>query len=261
MLAHVHIMKTAGQTIRGILRQSFTGQHCDLIAGGPATEKDVRWARRFYPQLKSIAGHCVLPHGNLEEAGSDLRYFTFLRDPVQRCASHYQFSMERRPDRIPFETWLLRNTNYTTRVLTKTDNAQQAIEILEKKIGFVGFVERFNESLVLMERWCDDPEFNIRYQSVNIAPDNRIKNEILNDARSVAMILECHQADQVVVRYAREVIYPRQVKAFGPELPALVQELEESLPGPTILSFTRFVATAKRNILYKPFSKYVRRAA
>jgi hypothetical protein len=260
MLAHVHIMKTAGQTFRLILRQSFPGKHCDLMAQKIATADDIRWARRFYPGLKSVAGHCVLPHSNLHEAGLPVRYFTFLRDPVQRCASHYQFSMERKPQRVPFEQWLLEKTNYTTQMLCGSDRAEQAIEVLERKIGFVGFVERFNESLLLFERWCDDDELDVRYRSVNVAPDNTIKNEILNNPKAVALIRECHQADEVVFRHARDVIYPRQVKAFGPTLATKLQEFEESLPGPTILSFARFAATAKRNMLYKPLSRILRAA-
>src|SRR5205823_14062227 len=151
MLAHVHIMKTAGQTFRAILRQSFPGKHCDLIATKAATAGDICWAKRFYPGLKSIAGHCVRPYTDLEQAGLTPRYFTFLRDPVQRCASHYQFSMERKTQRMPFEEWLLCTPNFHTRILSDSQDADRAIEILEKKIGFVGFVEQFNESLVLFK--------------------------------------------------------------------------------------------------------------
>jgi hypothetical protein len=261
MLAHVHIMKTAGQTFRAILRQSFPGQHCDLIATNVATAADIQWAKRFYTGLKSIAGHCVRPFTDLDDAGLEPRYFTFLRDPIQRCASHYQFSMERKPKRVPFEQWVLRKTNFHTRILSDSEDAGRAIEILEKRIGFVGFVERFNESLVLFERWCGDEQVNIQYRSVNIAPDNRIKQEILGDPRCVALMEECHQADRAVYAYARDVIYARQVKQFGPTLPAKLQELEDSLPGPTILSFKHFAATAKRDMLYKPLTRYVRRAA
>jgi hypothetical protein len=262
MLAHVHIMKTAGQTFRAILRQSFPGRHCDLLAGRrPATASDVRWARHFYPGLKSIAGHCVTPHSNLREAGLNPRYFTFLRDPFQRCVSHYQFSMQRAASRIPFEKWLGKYRNFQTRILSRSQEADRAIEVLDRRIGFVGLVERFNESLVLFQDWCNDPELDIRYQSVNIATDNHIKNEILADPKAVALIDEYHEQDRILYRYARDVIYNRQVKQFGPTLPAALQDLEDSLPGPTILSFSHFVAAAKRDILYKPMTRYIRRAA
>ena len=260
MLAHVHIMKTAGQTFRAILRQSFQGNHCDLIVGRPAAASDVRWAKRFYPGLKSIAGHCVTPHSDLDAAGLNPRYFTFLREPRERCVSHYQFSMQRRGSRIPFEQWLLKYANFQTRILSKTQDIGRAIEVLDRRIGFVGLVERFNESLVLFRPWCHEPDLDIRYRSHNIATDNRIKKELLANPRTVALIDECHAQDRILYAHARDVIYPRQVMEFGPTLADELRELEDSLPAPTILSFTQFVATAKRNMLYKPLTR-LRQAA
>jgi hypothetical protein len=261
MLAHVHIMKTAGQTICSILRQSFSGHHCDLVVPRPAMAKDLRWAMRFYPALKSIAGHCAVPYGDLEVAGFAPRYFTFLRDPIDRCISHYQFSVQRNGCRQPFERWLERHANYQTRALSDTQDASRAIDILEERIGFVGLVERFNESLVLLRRWSGTNELDVRYRSRNIATNNRIKKRLLTDPATVARIKECHAADSKLYAYTRDVIYPRQKERFGPRLAAALQELEDSLPGRTVLSFTQFVASAKRNILYKPLTRYRLRAA
>jgi len=261
MLAHVHIMKTAGQTVRGILRQSFVGTHCDLLARRGATTRDLIWARRFYPELKSIAGHGVLPHANLHQAEPSLRYFTFLRDPVQRCVSHYQFSFPKKRHFPPFEEWIREHANFQTQILCGTEDACRAIEVLEKRIEFVGLVERFNESLILLQQWCGDQTLDLHYQSINVATDNTIKKRLLSDPKVMALIEEFHQQDCEVFRYARDVIYPRQTKQFGPLLAQAVADLEAELPGPTILSFQQFVAAAKRNVLYKPMTKFLHRAA
>lgn len=260
MLAHVHIMKTAGQTICGILRQSFPGQHCDLVVPRPALARDVRWALRFYPRLKSIAGHCVVPYSDLKEAGFSPRYFTFLRDPLQRCVSHYQFSVQRNGLRQRFDRWLMLHTNYQTQALSNGQQAARAIEILEERIGFVGLVERFHESLVLLHHWCLGL-LDVRYRARNIATDNSIKDKLLADPETVERIHEFHEADYEVYAYARDVIYPRQMQQFGAGLAAAVAELEESLPAPTILSFNQVVASAKRNWLYKPLTRYRLKAA
>jgi len=261
MLAHVHIMKTAGQTICRILRQSFPGNHCDLVVPRPATAYDVRWAKRFYPGLKSIAGHCVVPYSDLEQAGFAPRYFTFLRDPVERCTSHYQFSVQRNGCRQRFDRWLTLHTNYQTQTLSNTQQASRAIEILEQRIGFVGLVERFNESLVLLRHWCGQGQLDVRYRSRNIAADNHIKRQLLADPETIARIREYHEGDYELYAYARDVVYPRQAQRFGPGLAAAVAELEDSLPGPTILSFNQVVASAKRNMLYKPLTRYRLKAA
>ena len=52
----------------------------------------------------------------------------------------------------------------------------------------------------------------------------------------------------------------RQVKQFGAGLAQNVAELEADLPGPVILSFQQFVAAAKRNVVYKPMTRLLRRA-
>ena len=261
MLTHVHIMKTAGQTICGILRQSFAGNHCDLVVPRPATAKDIRWAMRFYPGLKSIAGHCVVPYGDLEQAGFRPRYFTFLRDPIERCVSHYQFSVQKNHCRQSFDRWLTRHANFQTKILSSTDDASRAIELLEKRICFVGLVERFNESLVLLRHWSGNDAFDVRYRSRNIATDNRIKKQLLASPGTVARIEELHTADLQLYAHARDIIYARQTAQFGPGLDQAVEEMEASLPGPAVLSLQQFVASAKRNMLYKPLTRYRTRVA
>ena len=61
----------------------------------------------------------------------------------------------------------------------------------------------------------------------------------------------------------RDVIYPRQLQQFGATLAAEVAELEGAIPVPTILSFGRLMATAKRDLIYKPLTRspHHRRAA
>lgn len=255
VLAHAHIMKTAGQTICDILRQSFPGQHCDLQGGHVATAADLRLAERFYPRLKSIASHCVVPAGDLVAVGDWFRFFTFLRDPVRRCASHYQFVCRRTKSPANFDTWLEKNANYQTRFLAREANADRAIEVLDRRVGFVGLVERFNESLVLLRRWSQEPALDIHYRSRNMAKDNRIKQQLLADPKIVARIREHNAEDYKLYRYACQVVYPRQVGQYGPLLEADLAELESSLPAARKASIARTLASAKRNLFYKPVAR------
>jgi len=261
MLAHVHVMKTAGQTLREILRQSFTGQHCDLRASGNyATAADLRWALQVYPQLKSIAGHHVVPYSDLEDVGRELRYFTFFREPVARFASHYQFGCHNASRLLPFDEFLDRFANLQTRHIASVPQASAAIEMLQRRIGFVGLMEKFNESLVLLKHWSGEP-LELPCHSQNIAPSNDIKQRLLSDPRSVERIRAAHSEDLRLYDYARDVIYPRQVARFGPGLAAAVSELTEAEPAANILSFSRLLATAKRDLLYKPLTKSPHRKA
>lgn len=265
MLAHVHVMKTGGQTVCDILRQSFPGNHCDLQSSNLATPRDLEIALRYYPQMKSISGHGVRPLAGLEEVCDSLRYFAFLRDPVSRCVSHYQFLRRKNALTADFRSWITGFANYQTRFLTgsptskgqRVCTAEQAIDVLEERVGFVGLLEKFNESLVLLRAWSQEESLDIRYRARNIATDNRIKQELLADPDAMALIHECHEEDQKLYRYAVDVMYARQVDQFQGSLDVDVANLRHSTPNAGRIIATA-MASLKRNMLYKPA---VRRAA
>jgi hypothetical protein len=267
LIAYIHVMKTGGQTMCDILRQSFPGRHCDLQVKGVATADDLRFARRFYPRLRSIAGHGVVPLSNLAEACDSIRFFAFLRDPVERCVSHYQY--RRNKDEVSeFEPWLEKFANYQARFLGRTHAAQdpwaiepsagRAIEAIERHVGFVGLQERFDESLVLLRRWVDDPEFDIEYRSRNVATKSSIRKQLLGDPRIVELIRSRHQEDQKVYEYVRDKVYPRQVQLYGPGLADDVATLRSRLPAPQRRVVRRALGSIRRGLLYKPLARALR---
>jgi hypothetical protein len=264
LLAYVHVMKTGGQTMCDILRQSFPGRHCDLQAKGAATSDDLRFARRFYPRLKSIAGHGIVPLGDLASACDSIRYFMFLRDPVERCVSHYQYRRNK-DETSGFEPWLAKHANYQTRFLCRTHetgeswpavaDADRAIEAIDRKVGFVGLQERFDESLVLLARWVDDPAFDVAYRARNVASASSIRKQILGDPSMVEMIRAHHVEDEKVYRHVRDVVYPRQLALYGPTLASDVATLRARLPAPQRRIVARSLAAVRRGVFYKPLAR------
>lgn len=264
LIAYIHVMKTGGQTMCDILRQSFPGRHCDLQVKGVASADDLRFARRFYPHLRSIAGHGVVPLSNLAEAAGSIRFFAFLRDPVERCVSHYQYRRNK-DETAGFEPWLALNAEYQTRFLCRrhdvTDpwsapaDADDAIEVIERHVGFVGLQERFDESLVLLRRWVDDERLDIEYRSRNVARSRALRERLLGDARIVAMIEAHHVQDAKLYRYVRDVVYPRQVQCYGPGLADDVAALQQRLPAPQKRVLARTLASVQRGLLYKPLAR------
>lgn len=264
LIANIHVMKTGGQTMCDILRQSFPGRHCDLQVKGVATADDVKFARRFYPRMRSIAGHNVVPLSNLAEACDSIRYFAFLRDPVERCISHYQY--RRNKDEVSdFEPWLEKFANYQVRFLSRTHTAQdpwtieahaeRAIEAIERHVGFIGLQERFDESLVMLKRWVDDPEFDIEYRARNVAAKSTIRKQLLGDPRIVELIRARHEEDAKLYRYVKETVYPRQVSRYGDGLDSDVAKLRARLPAPQRRVVARALASVKRGLLYKPLAR------
>jgi hypothetical protein len=264
LLAYVHIMKTGGQTMCDILRQSFPGRHCDLQVKGVATAGDLRFARRFYPRLRSIAGHGVVPPSDLATDCDSIRFFAFLRDPVERCISHYQYRRNK-DETSDFEAWLALNAEYQTRFLCRKHDAadpwsmpadaDRAIEVVERHLGFVGLQERFDESLLLLRRWVADERFDIEYRSRNVARSGALRERLLGDARVVAMIEAHHVQDAKLYRHVRDVVYPRQVQCYGPGLAADVGELKRRLPAPQKRVLARALASVQRGLLYKPLAR------
>jgi hypothetical protein len=264
LIAYAHVMKTGGQTMCDILRQSFPGRHCDLQADGVVTPADLRFARRFYPRLRSIAGHGVVPLGDLASACDSIRYFLFLRDPIERCVSHYQYRRNK-DETSDFEPWLEKHANYQSRFLLRTGrpggswpavaDAAAAIDAIERHVGFVGLQERFDESLVMLTRWVGDPEFDVAYRARNVAASSSIRKQILGDPRTVDMIRAHHVEDEKLYRHVRDVLYARQVAQYGATLDADVAALRARLPAPQRRVLARSLAAVKRGVFYKPLAR------
>ncbi len=225
------------------------------------TPRDFRRTRWVYPGLKSIAGHPVVPFGPLAEQCEELRFYTFLRDPLARTASHFQHAVGHRNIDVTFDDFIASGAaaNWQTRKLCGSDDADEAIRILEQRVQFVGLVDRFDESLVLLEAFSGEPSFDIRYRRQNSARNPQLKKNILEDARCRSMLEEVNRSDLIVYRYAVEEIFPRQMQqwgdAMGERLKALHAANESFRPREPLLG------TVVRDLLYKPLLPICSRGA
>lgn len=252
MLAFVHMEKTAGQTVRAILRKNFGTRHCDFLVNRQARTSDWEWVRKCYPRLESVGGHSVMPYGEFDRIFQNVRYFTYLRDPIRRCLSHYQYIIDCKSAVDEFPKWILTQRNYQTRFLCGEENADRAIEILQQKIGMVGLVERFNESLLLWKRWTGCPRLDVTYRSVNVAQSNRLKQQLLSEQRNRDLLEECHVEDLKLFRYVIEEVYPRQQREYGDSLDSDLADFERSLSTASNWTFRGLLGKAKRNLIFRP---------
>jgi hypothetical protein len=183
LIAYVHIFKTAGTTLTGILRRNFSIRHFDsrLLQERPAiTAAQLRRVLLIYPRLESVAGHAVRTHTDLKAAFPQIRFYTFLRDPVKRAISAFLFT---RSIRIEEGRWrpgsdkeiedslvdfVGRLEDGYCRILAPdSGDPEAAIEVIETKMDFVGLVEHFDESLALMRNWIGKADFDPRYRRLN----------------------------------------------------------------------------------------------
>jgi hypothetical protein len=266
MLVFVHINKTAGRTVRYILRSSYGPRHCEVEpwhaewGGPPFTTSDLKRLRRIYPKLASIAGHRLTGYTDLYEEGTVFRYFTFLRDPLKLCASRFQYHVQyRRKADLVFEEWIQQEwlRNAQTKQIGGTQHAVDAIRIIEGKDMFVGLTELFDESLVLLKGLRAD-DLDIRYTSVNVARTNTLAAELLSNHRSRQAIVEANQEDLALYDYVKSDLFPIFQRDYGRSFDDKVAEYRNR----SRRKFNRrnlTVSRLKQYTLYKPVLRLHRR--
>ncbi len=231
MLAFVHIEKCAGQTVHWILRSSYGRHHCDILpwqgynAMTPLdgfTASDLRRLKAVYPRLKSIAGHKVRIYTDLKQTQPDVQFFALVREPLRRQASHFQFLKERRKLTIGFEEWVHTNDwgpNWQTRMLTGTDDVNEAIRMIEKKQVLVGSVDHFDEWLLLVKELLAS-DLDISYERKNVASDKSLADELLANKRTRAILEEQNKVDLELYTYIKNELYPSFKRQYGARLEA-----------------------------------------
>jgi len=239
MIAFVHINKTAGTTLKHILRQSFGGQHCDTKVW-PSQDKaareanylvltaaDIEKSQTIYRNLESIAGHLVTNYSDLHTIPG-LRFYTFLREPIKRTASHYQFMKNGPGTMESFEEWISNPfyRNVQTRKICGEENAEKAIDQI-KNFGFVGLQERFDESLLLLKKWVDQPSFDVHYQSRNVAKSKKMADKLLQEPRSLDLFKEGNLEDIKLYEFVKNELFPKQLKNYGERLNEDLLRLKE----------------------------------
>jgi Galactose-3-O-sulfotransferase len=235
VLVFVHINKTAGTTVRFVLRSTFGSRHCDVEpwhgawTDPPFSTEDLRRVRRLYPRLASIAGHRVSGYVDLDEPGTEFRYLTFLREPVALCASRFQYRLDHRNRTdLSFEEWIRKDwaRDAQTQRIGGTAAVDDAISVIARKEMFVGLTEAFDESMILL-RALRAPDLDIRYAPVNVAKRSDIAKRLLSDPEKRQMIVEANQADLELYRYVRDELYPTFRREYGPSLEASVASFRE----------------------------------
>jgi len=259
MLVFIHIQKTAGRTVRYILRSSFGLRHCEVepwhaqSTGPDFSSHDLQRLRRFYPNLESIAGHRVTGYVDLQENGTEFKYFTFMRDPVKLAASYFQYKVQERGFKdLVFEEWVGREwpRNRQTKMIAGVTDVSEAIRIIQAKHVFVGLTERFDESMVLLKALIAN-QLNISYKPVNVARNNTLAEQLLATESTRQMLIEANQADLALYNFVRQELYPTYQQEYGLALEEDVvryQQTRDNNFNYTNLTLSRL----KQHVLYKP---------
>lgn len=226
MLVFIHINKTAGSTVRYILRSTFGVNHCEVEPwhapwnDPPFSSDDLQRLRKLYPHLESIAGHRITGYVDLHENGTEFKYFSFMRDPLKTCASRFQYNIQyRKKKNLVFEEWIQKDwtRNHQTKMFAGTADVKKAIQIIKNKNIFIGLTEQFDESMMLLKALMAK-NLNISYQPVNVARKNSIAQTLLSNEKTKQMLIEANQADLELYDFVKNELYPGFQREYGPKL-------------------------------------------
>lgn len=241
ILAFVHIPKTAGGTVNSMLTAAYSKSAVqDAGNYARAPEKVTRKVSSILRRGGRVsAGH--VPYGVFREhLPPDTRYMTFLREPVDRVLSHYYRHLHRqrpkvqrspareqhrletpgkgRPDRKPkadsieeaiLEMRMHQLNNLATRLLcghpspmgelppSALDDAKENL----REFAFIGIQDRFEESLVLLQRMLGLGL--LPYRDRHVSSNRPAVDEIPDEQR--ALIAEYNRLDVELYGFGLEL--------------------------------------------------------
>ena len=226
----LHIAKNGGVTVSRYLGQAY-GRHA-LHVRSKSNAKDDIWAgivrdRPDLGRLRAIHGHRVF-HGLHEVVDREPRYFTFLREPVSRTVSLYNFGIDsglvpRDPSGEPvsFERFLegpaarngmLRFLYYAmetgfTPGYDLPDPTPRHVEVAKRFLDacwFLGFVEEFDRDLAHVVRAVGPPVVD-RHANRSVP---YLRGEL--DPGLRREVLRLNEYDTELYEYARELSRDRR---------------------------------------------------
>ncbi|MGO8678253.1 MAG: sulfotransferase family 2 domain-containing protein [Limisphaerales bacterium] len=238
MMIFLHIPKTAGTTFEFVLANSFGFRHCHMGYTGRTviSQKDLDFARRFFPGLRSVSGINLIDPLSLSAPSP--YYITFLREPVARVFSHYQDTVLRSNNRLSFEQMLLSDDvlqDLQVRLIAGGRNLDKAKRCLDR-FDFVGLTEKFDLSLHALNRLCPH-KLNPNYKRKLTARDNSIRKSLQDDPRIVEMTRERNKLDLDLYSFAVTEVFPRVCAKAGLR------------PSDRVASFDKYSTVVKLNFL------------
>lgn len=269
-IAYSHIPKAGGTTIIHLLRSHFGFRHVDAEHRFP-TESLSRWYRmedwnldnRLHLGFKSIAGHSLKPFLDYGKFNNQIKWYTFMRDPLKRSFSQYvqDLQLGRIDKSLNFSDWASidklgkRNRNAQACQLAGIESAEAAISVIENKKIFVGLLEQFDLSLKMWRDFINIPGFSLNYgQPKNVRSKNPLVDELRERQPALKESLEAHNKEDIVLyNYVRDTIFPRQKVQFC--VPDRISLETVGLPYKLKCHLRILENRVYRNFAYKPAVK------
>jgi hypothetical protein len=226
IVVFVHVPKTAGTTVLQILEREYGADALLTLYDSTFGDELSTLPAARLAGIRAVAGHFYF--GVHQDTSLPCRYFTFLRDPVERIVSHYHF-VRGQPDhylhgaatRLGLREYVevcggAEPNNDQTRLLAGRETASpdgtctpEMLSVAKRNLDrhdVVGLTEEFDQSLLLLANAFDWRRPYYVKQNVSRRSGSR---EELDDVTRAA-IIACNSLDVELYRYGRE-LFERQV--------------------------------------------------
>lgn len=247
----LHLPKTAGTTVSRIVERQYPRRLTYTIMQESGPYSGPAEAFAALPETRRAAMRLVKGHvafGIHRALPGPSCYFTLLRDPVARVLSHYAHA-RRDPQHnlYPYmQTMTLAEAlaqrahvaqafdNFQTRLISGVwhtppfgalddDVLQRAKDNLRRTFAFVGLVERFDESLILLQStfgW--GPVFYTRHNTTG-------RKHVFNapDDETLELVRHYNRLDQQLYDFAAE-LFAQQIEQAGAPLQARVTRFQKA---------------------------------
>lgn len=200
-LIFLHVPKTAGSTFNSILNDFYPANKRFRINGGSAIPSNFQYQaaienykrldKKVVSKVDLIMGHMPIVLG--DEKTEEFKFITFLRNPINRVISDYNYviSSQENPlhllvNDLSLGEYVSRHEdlqldNLQTRMISGNMFGQitmKDVDIaksnIKKHFAFIGFTEYFDKSLILLKKEIGWQKYPI-YQSKNISKNKNVK--------------------------------------------------------------------------------------
>lgn len=218
----VHIPKTAGRTLRTIIRRQYRPEQVFITRGeaGNSFQEFLSLSAEEQARVQIVQGH--FPYGLHDHISRPAVYVTMLREPIARVISYYRFVRDH-PEHANHAAVIEKGLagfvkdgafkhvdNAQLRYLAASQDApfgacteemfEAALAHLEQRFVAVGLVEAFDDSILFMRRalgWRLPV-----YRSINVSK-HRLQDDELTD-ELLALLREQNRFDLRLYDYARQ---------------------------------------------------------
>ncbi len=263
MFCFIHIEKAGGSTLHNWLKY-YIPNYLSLKPWYIWTNErqhsfsneELKYLKLFHPSLQGFGSHIVHHDLNYEQLFQSkyFLYFTFLREPTSRYLSHFQHQKYVMKNSYTLESFLeeSRFNNFMCKKIINKENGIEAFNVLSKKFGFVGIIENFNESLLLLCQIMNRKGLKPFYEKRNEG-NIGVKVKFTELSKNIQKrIIENNSQDIILYNKVINELYPMQQNNYNGILTDDLKKLE------SVLQDFKYNKIRKEAIkLFKGYNHYI----